>query len=184
MSLHHHLRNQAKRLTARNPQPVDTLAIALDGAAKCSPQEIDDLLHILHQCSQALHRGCATQLQWGIMAGSCTLARAVEDLGTVKGLRGHIDTCEKVLHTLRARYVAAPQSVSERRAGWGKTGLHFDEADAIKTFVDVHNFQLRQLSRAEFTKAANLATARANSAGETVEVVRDVQAFARERVAA
>lgn len=184
MSLHQHLRNQSRRITARNPQPVDTLAIALDGAAKCGPQEIDHLLHILHQCSRALHRGCATQLQLDIMAGSCTMARAVEDLGTVKGLRGHIDTCEKVLHTLRVRYIAAPQSASERRAGWGKTGLHFDEADAIKTFLEVHNFQLRQLSRTEFTQAVNLATARANSAGETVEVVRDVQAFARERMAA
>ena len=184
MSLHHHLRNQAKRLTARNPQPVDTLAIALDGAAKCGPQEIDDLLHILHQCSRALHRGCATQLQLDIMAGSCTLARAVEDLGTVKGLRGHIDSCAQVLQTLHDRYVAAPKTVSERRAGWGKTGLAFHEADAIKTFVEIHNFQLRQLSRSEFTQAANLATARANSAGETVEVVRDVQAFGLERLAA
>lgn len=184
MSLRHHLRNQAKRTTARNPHPVDTMAIAIDGAALCSSQEINQLLHIVHQCHRALRRGCATPSQWGIMAGSCTMAQAIEDLGTVKGLGGHIQACDHALQVILKRYASAAQSRSERLAQWGKTGLHFDEADAINTFVDVHSFQLRQLSRSEFTQAADLAVARANSAGAPAEIVRDVQAFGQERMAA
>lgn len=184
MSLHQHIRNQARRTTALNPNPVDPIAAAMDSAALCSSQEINRVLHILHQCRRALMQGCATKLQVGIMAGSCTLAQAVEDIGVVKGLGGHITVCNDALETVRKRYEAAPQTRSERLARWGKTGLRFDEAEAIKTFVEVHSFQLRQLSRAEFTQAANLAVARANSAGEKPEVVRDVQAFAQERMAA
>lgn len=184
MSLHQHLRNKTRRTAARNPHPVDTMAIAIDGAALCSSQEINQLLHVIHQCHRALRQGCATPAQWGIMAGSCTMAQAIEDLGVVNGLSGHITACNEALETIRKRYETAPQTRSERLAKWGKTGLRFDEAEALKTFVEVHSFQLRQLSRSEFTQAANLAVARANSAGEVMNVVRDVQAFGQQLQAA
>jgi hypothetical protein len=186
MSLHQHLRNQARRTTALNPNPVDPIAAAMDAAALCGIKEINEVFRILHQCRRALMQGCATKLQVDIMAGSCTLAQAVEDLhlGTITGLSGHIATCKKALETIRKRYEAAPQTRSERLANWGKTGLRFDEIETIETFLQLHKMQLSQLSRAEFTKAANLAVARANSTGEKAEVVRDVQAYERERMAA
>lgn len=171
-------------MTATNPHPVDTMAIATDNVALCSSQEINRLLHVLHQCHRALRQGCATELQWGIMAGSCTMAQAVEDCGVVKGLAGHIKACEKALNTIRTRYLAAPQTRSERLAKWGKTGLRFDEAEALKTFVEVHGYQLRQLSRAEFTQAVDLAVARANSAGEVMNVAHELPVFEQERMAA
>lgn len=186
MSLRQHLRNQARRTTALNPNPVDPIFAAMDAAALVSIKEINEVFRILHQCRKALMQGCATKLQIDILAGGCTLAQAVEDLhiGTITGLSGHIAACSDALETIRKRYEAAPQTRSERLAQWGKTGLRFDEIDAIETFFQIHKTQLSQLSRSEFTKAANLAEARVNSAGYKAEVVRDVKAFGLERMAA
>lgn len=186
MSLRQHLRNKAKRAKALNPNPVDPIAAAMDAAALVGIKEINEVFRILHQCRKALMQGCATKLQVDILTGSCTLAQAVEDMhiGTITGLIGHIGACSDALDTIRERYKTSPQTRSERQAQWGKTGLRFDEIDAIETFFQVHKMQLSQLSRAEFTKAVNLAVARANSAGEKVEVVRNVPAFEAERLAA
>jgi hypothetical protein len=186
MSLRQHIRNQKKRAVALNPNPVDPIAAAMDAAALVGIKEINEVFRILNQSRRALMQGCATKLQVDILTGSCTLAQAVEDLhiGTITGLTGHIAACRDALDTIRERYKASPQTRSERLANWGKTGLRFDEVDAIDTFFQVHKTQLSQLSRAEFTKAANLAAARAGGTGEKVEVVRDVQAFEQERMAA
>lgn len=186
MSLRQHLRNKDRRAIALNPAPVDPIAAAMDAAALVGIKEINEVFHILHQCRRALMQGCATKLQVDILTGSCTLAQAVEDLhiGTITGLTGHIKACRDALDTIRERYKASPQTRSERLAKWGKTGLRFDEIDAIETFLQVHKTQLSQLSRGEFTQAANRAVARANSAGGKAEVVRDLQAFEQERMAA
>ena len=186
MSLRQHIRNQARRTTALNPNPVDPIAAAMDAAALVSIKEINEVFRILHQCRKALMQGCATKLQVDILTGSCTLAQTVEDLhiGTITGLTGHIAACKEALDTIRERYKTSPQTRSERLAQWGKTGLRFEEVDAIETFLQIHKAQLSQLSRAEFTKAANLAVARVNSAGDKAEVVRNVPAFEAERLAA
>lgn len=186
MTLRQHLRNKANRTKALNPNPVDPIAAAMDAAALVGIKEINDVFRILHQCRRALMLGCATKLQVDILTGSCTLAQAVEDLhlGTITGLSGHIAACRDALDTIRARYKASPQTRSERLAQWGKTGLRFDEIDAIETFLQVHKQQLSQLSRGEFTQAANRAVARAGGTGEKVEMVRDMQAFEQERMAA
>lgn len=186
MSLRQHLRNKNHRNKALNPNPVDPIAAAMDAAALVGIKEINEVFRILHQCRKALMQGCATKLQVDILTGSCTLAQAVEDLpiGTITGLTGYITACRDALDTIRKRYQTSPQTRSERLAQWGKTGLRFDEIDAIETFFQIHKTQLSQLSRAEFTKAATLAVARAGGTGEKVEVVRDVQAFEQERMAA
>lgn len=155
---------------------VNPIAHAIAGAAK--PQAAD-LRHIttgLQQAAKAMREGVATAGEWGIVAGSLAMGIAIERGGIVRGLLGHFEAFERVLQTIHDRAMLTGQ--------WQRTAMWHYELDELRHFIDLHTYQLKQLSRSELESALTRATANIKSEGCTVEVVRDVQSFGQERMAA
>lgn len=100
----------------------------------------------LQQASKALREGVAAEQHWHIVAGALDVACAIERAGCVRGLREHLASTAQALQAIRAR--------AQQGTAWRPTPLHYCELDALGAFVDLHGYQLRQLSRAQPEKMA------------------------------
>lgn len=156
------------------PRPVatNTLVLALHRAAKPSKADIDEVLQPIHQAHKSMREGVVTAQQFGLLAGCLDVAVAIEHLGVVRGLRGHLDAADVALQKIYAR--------SDLDDGWKPTALYWDELDALQTFVDLHVYQINQLSRGEYIAACNRAAGQNRSAGLRVTFVSDIPAMQAE----
>ena len=148
------------------PTP-DTLALALHHAAKPSQEDRQEVLSVLHQAHSALRQGVATQLQWSMLSGSLETAQAIERKGIVRGLAGHLEAAQIALHTIYRRAAI--------NGTWQPPVLHYQELDAISTFVDLHAYQINQLGRAELLAAIDAAANRIKTGGGSVCVLDQQQ---------
>lgn len=151
---------------AYRPRPIalDTMAIALGGAAKPSQADREQLLQMVRTPVKALREGVATELQWAIVAGAAALAKAIEAQGIVRGLAEHWASAEAALQGIYTRAMAAGE--------WKPTALYYQELDALQAFVDLYTFQIGQLSRDEISKAARLAERQVNKIGHVATVAK------------
>ena len=155
---------------------VNPIDYAIAGAVKPHKTQIAQITDGLQLAAKAMREGVATAGDWGIVAGSLDMAIAIERGGVVRGLMGHFEAFQRVLQTIHDRAMATGQ--------WQRTSLQHYELDALKEFIDLHIYQLKQLSRSELETALNHAQAKIKSEGCVVEVVRNMQAFVQERMAA
>lgn len=144
----------------------DVMLLAMHRAAKPRESDIEQVLDVLRAAHSALRQGVATVQQWGVLAGCLDVSLAIERQGVVRGLQEHLASAEKALQAVHDR--AGPE--------WHATSMHWHELDAINTFVDLHAFQVKQLSTAEYLKAINSAQGAVRSRGERATVVREVAA--------
>lgn len=163
---------------AYRPRPVtaNTMAVALHLAAKPQRADREDVLGILRASVKALREGSATDHDWSVAAGAIEVARAIERRGIVRGLHEHIATTDAALGAIYARAL--------RKGGghWRQAPtLYFDELDALTTFVGLHDYQMRQLSRAEMLAAIEEAQKHTRAKGHSVTLVHDLE---NERMAA
>ena len=151
---------------------ADTMGIALHFAAKPAKADTDQVVQALQAAFRALRQGVATELQWSVLAGSLDVSKAIEAQGVVRGLGIHLASAEEALQVIYNR--------ARTQDGWRPTSLHFYELDAVHTFVDLHAYQVRQLSRAEFLSAIETAAGqvRANGGQVTLARARDIERMA------
>jgi hypothetical protein len=154
----------------RWPACVNTFEIAKSNATKPAPADRKEVLQAVAAAAKALREGVATQLQWGILSGSVELARAVEQMGIVRGTTAHLDNADAALDAIHARCTKPPK--------WKPTALYFHELDTIQTFLSLHALTLNELGRAEFVRALDMAQANIKNKGNTVQVVRDIERMA------
>jgi len=145
-------RNKKPRKAYR-PRPVTahTMTLATHYAAKPSASDRKEVLDMLSSAIQALREGVATEHQWSIAAGSVAVALAIERQGIVRGLLGHQDRRAGAAGHLR------PRPAHRWRPLGCAYALYYQELDALQTFLDLHAFQVRQLGRAEFLAAIDIA---------------------------
>jgi len=158
-------RNKPPRKAYR-PRPVtaDTMALALHRAAKPTAADQAEVLGLLADAIQALREGVATEHQWGVVAGSVTVALAIERQGIVRGLLAYLETDEKALQSIYDR------AMCEGGGGWGRVTLYYHDLEALQTFMELHAFQINQLGRAEFLAAINTAQKDIIAQGHTATV--------------
>ncbi len=124
---------------------ADTMTIARHGAAKPKPEDVEDIVNILLDSFDAMRTCQITQLQFSILNAATDTARAIEKQRVVKGLGHIIDAAKSVIDTIWERYWVTSAYVP--------TALHAHELTAMREFVTLHAFQIRQLSRAEYLRA-------------------------------
>lgn len=88
------------------------------------------------------------------------LATEIERTRIVRGLAGHIAQAQAALESWEQRAMTS--------GIWLPAAMEFSEQDALATFVDLHEFQLQQLSAGEIYRASQRMIARARSAGGQV----------------
>ena len=138
----------------------DPFRTALVRATRHTPEELASIMAPVRACLKAVREGVSTQLQFEVLQSSMVIARAIEDSGIVRGLGGHIASALQACTAIEARALAS--------GAWRQTALHFHELDALAEAVDVHEFQLQQLSAGELHRIVTQTIARTASSGGTV----------------
>jgi malonyl CoA-acyl carrier protein transacylase len=157
---------------AYRPRPVTahTMALATDNAAKPAAADRAEVLAMLSQAVKALREGVATELQWSIVAGSVTVALAIERQGVVRGLLEHLQSAEQALQAIYDRATSSGR--------WMRATLYFHELDVLADFLSFHTFQVNQLGRAEFLAAIDAAQKHTIAQGHTATLARDLERLA------
>lgn len=143
----------------RKPAPpaVSTMRKATLRAARLTEAEIHDIMKSVHHCARQLREGVASELHVEVLRTTMLLARAIEDLGVVRGMAGHIDAAVVALSAIRDRAMET--------GAWLPANLRLHELDAIACMVDLHDHQLRQVSAAELQRATKRVIAQQQSQG-------------------
>lgn len=150
----------------RRPRWVtaQTMQLAHYFAAKHTPEEIASVMGPLREAFTALREGVGTEWNWSIVDSSINGALAIEKQGIVKGLLGHLQAAEVAMQAIHDRAMTS--------GAWRPTALHYYELDAIATAVDLHEYQIKQLSRGEVRRAIDAAITEVRRAGGQVLDVR------------
>lgn len=138
----------------------NTFGTVLLRATRLTDAEVQDTIAPAQACLERLREGVATEDHHTVLATSLLIAMGIEDSGIVRGLREHIASAHAALDAIRARALAT--------GAWRPTALYFDELDALRTAVELHEFQLRQVSAGELTTIAKKLVARTRSTGGAV----------------
>lgn len=121
---------------------ADPLRVARNQATTLTDAELAQISGPIRAAFDALRRGAATDDHWCVLAGALRMAQNIERQGVVRGLAHHLRAADAAL--------AAVEQRATRTDHWRTPTLYAAEIDAISTLVDVHLYQLQQLSYGEF----------------------------------
>ena len=152
-------RKQCKR--RQRPVYADPMQVARNQAGALTPEELGRIMGPLRAAFDRLRQGVGSDDDWAALAGGLGMACNIERQGVVRGLQGHLSAADHALRAVEARASAGVR--------WHAPELRFDELEAIGTFLDLHDFQLRQLGYAEFRRALAATVGQARQRGVRVE---------------
>lgn len=134
--------------------------IALMRATKQTPEDLESIMRPMRACLKAVREGVATQMQFEVLQSSLVIAEAIERSGIVRGLADHIASALQACAAIERRAIAL--------GAWRQTALYFQELDALSTAVDLHEYQLQQLSAGELQRIVQQTMDRTASSGGNV----------------
>lgn len=140
---------------------IPTLAQARARVARLSAAEVDNTMEPARLSLDALRRGVATLDHHCIAHTAIAIAEAVEEQGVVTGLAHYWEAADKALATIWARAMAT--------GAWRAPTLRGPEIAAVTEAIELHAWQIAQLSAGELQRAAKLVIARQQSAKRPVE---------------
>lgn len=156
-------RRQPRR--TRWPAILNTLEIVKDAVAKPPKHDVDEVMRIMTAASKAMLQGVATEKHWSVLAGGVSMGQAIERQGVVRGMSEHLASTEQALNTIFKR--------AHTSGAWKSPTLYFDEIDMISTFINLHDFQVRQLSRGEYSDVIASAGGQIRASGCSVNLEQD-----------
>ena len=143
---------------------TDTMALACRRASLVTEAELQDVMQPLQAAFKAMREGVATEWQWSHLASSVNAALAIERFGVVKGMHEHLRAADLALQGIYRRAMT--------KCEWHSTPLYYFELDALDTAINLHKFQLTQLSRGEVIRALDYAKAEVlSTGGKVLEVI-------------
>ena len=139
---------------------IDTMATAQSRVALVTPADQASVTAPLDAAFAAMRRAVGSEWDWAQLCSAINCAMAIEKQGIVKGLHGHLHQAELALQAISQRATA--------NAHWQATELCSAEIEAIELGIELHKFQLNNLSTGEVIKALNYAQAEVRSTGGKV----------------
>jgi hypothetical protein len=153
----------------RKPRHVrtDTLMAAKLRASRLTATEIASIMNPVRECFAHVRTATATELQHQVLHSTLAMAQEIERAGIVRGLVEHIELAMSASSTYSARCFAS--------GAWQASACHFHELDAISSMLDLHAFQLEQLSAAELHRITQRLIARTKQeGGQVLKVENDL----------
>lgn len=153
----------------RRPRPIsrDPLRLARNAATRLTKQEVASTIDPLRQAARHMREGVGDEMEWTLLASAVNVAKAIERQGVVRGLGEHLQAAEHALNAISRRALDA--------GTWVPTAMYWQEIEHINALVDLHEFQMQQLSYGEMRQAAIGATDKVRSVGGQVIEVELVQ---------
>lgn len=139
---------------------ANPLMLALMTATKLTKAEISEVMTPVRQCLKAVREGVSTRLQFEVLQSTMLIAEGIEHSGIVRGLADHIASALQACSAIEARALTS--------GAWQQTELAFTELDALDAAVDLHEYQLQQLSAGELHRIVQQTMARTASTGGNV----------------
>lgn len=149
---------------------MNPIALARNNATRLTADEISLAINPLRAAARALREGVATEWEWAIVVSAMNVAQAIEAQGVVRGLAEHLRSSELALQGIQRRAMA--------NGTWCPTALYYQELDAISEAVDLHEYQMQQLSYGEFRRALVRAEAEIRATGGRVVDVGQMEGMA------
>lgn len=149
-----HLHQQVRQ-HGRNP-----LMVFNQYNSKLTPAEVAETMGPLRTAFAHIREGVATHNEYVALHSIMLIAQEIEHMGIVRGLQEHIAAALQACASYQAR--------SGYADNWKPSAVHFHELDALREMVDLHEFQLQQLTAREVHQAAHRLIARTRSAGGEV----------------
>lgn len=146
---------QQPRQHGRNP-----LMVFNQHNSKLTPAEVAETMGPLRTAFAHIREGVATHNEYVVLHSIMLIAAEIELMGIVRGLQEHINAALLACESYQAR--------SGHADNWRPSAVHFHELDALREMVDLHEFQLQQLTAREVHQAARRLIARTKSAGGDV----------------
>ena len=128
--------------------------------SKLTSAEIAETMGSLRTAFAHMREGVATHNEYVVLHSSMLIAQVIEQMGVVRGLQEHI--------TAALEACASYQERSGNAENWAPSDIHFHELDALGAMLDLHEYQLQQLTAREVHLAAQRLIARTKSAGGDV----------------
>lgn len=124
--------------------------------------EIKRLLTPAQESISALIQGRATYDDWAKALGMLSMVQAINDLGVIRGVTGHVEAARLALNCCGHRAAESGE--------WKSPALTFEERDSLDDIYSLYKTQVEQLTFGEYTRAFNLAKSRLESAKMNIEV--------------
>ena len=150
-------------MSAQKPRRVrwhptaSTLVIAANNVSKPAPADINDVMRTMRTAAAAFCEGHGGNDHWAVLAGHVDMAPAIERQGVVRGLAEFWQQADEVVRALYSR--------ADIRGEWVSPTLYADEINALNKFLDMHHYQIQQLSRSEYSAAIKSAHGRIRGQG-------------------
>ncbi|MPT00283.1 MAG: hypothetical protein E2581_17525 [Pseudomonas sp.] len=122
--------------------------------------EVASIIGPVRECFAQIRAGTATELQATVMHTTMLIAEEIERGGIVRGLAEHISTARAACEAYFGRSLGA--------GAWRPSAVHFHELDALAVAIDLHVYQLQQLTSAELDEIKRKVITRAQSSGREV----------------
>ena len=131
--------------------------------------DVDEIFSTLKDALKHMKMGHGSEGGWSVLAGMLEVAMAIERTGIVKGLNGHLQEADIALKSIYRR--------SMTDGVWSCPTLYWHEMEAIQLFIELHEFQAKQLGSVEFDRAVEMASNQIRKQGHGYVHVQDVSSF-------
>lgn len=135
----------------------DTFAVINHHGTKLTGEEVASIIDPVRECFAQIRAGTATEVHATVMHSTIQVAQEIERSGIVRGLAEHFDSALAACDAYYARGMAA--------GTWHPSAVYFYELDALTTAIDLHVYQLQQLTAGEIQKVTRRLIARTESSG-------------------
>lgn len=146
----------------------DPVELAVNRATKLTPAAVDEVMGHYLGAFRAMREGVATEMQLCLLLTGVLVAKTIEAMGVVRGLRGHLDAAQAALDGIQARAM--------QHGTWSPTALYWQELDHLDSFLPLHRFQLEQVSIGELRQANQRVMNMVRGAGGRALQLRDLPA--------
>lgn len=113
----------------------------IERVALLTPAEVQTSLEPLRAAAKALRVGVATEMQWATVDSAIEAAVLLEQRLLPRGLAEHLQSALIALQEIRRRALTS--------GTWRAVEIYLQEMEHVDTAVDLHEWQLLQLSAAE-----------------------------------
>jgi hypothetical protein len=146
----------------------DLINKVLTNVAKLTPSEVAQAITPMRAAMLNLKRRTATEMDWMWLVTCAQIGMSIERQGVVRGLAQHLQAALDVCSTIADR--------ARETGQWCSPCLRGSEIETLDTAIDLHEYQLQQLSYGEFIQATERAHRYVSSTGGQVVHVEGLHA--------
>lgn len=136
------------------------LDVAMNNATKLRSQDVEQIITPYANACAAIVSGSGRRDHWATLCSSLNMALSIERQGVVRGMAGHLASIEAALLAIAAR-----AGEDDTPPTWQPPQLSLDETDNVRLLVQLHKFQLEQLSYGEYRRAFEATVNRVRGGG-------------------